>query len=239
MKRIRVALGIQARRSSSRLPDKTVKKLVGSTTLIDSLIDNCLFCANHVRKKSTPMQSIGCDVVILVPDEEKEFWENFLRAKAVQIATGSRDSVVERYLGISNYDYIVRLTSDCPNVPPITINKLIFTAMHYDLDYLSNSWEDFRTAIDGHDCEIMSRKAMTWLRKMNLSKSQQEHVTLAIREQRPESLKLGALISKEDLSHLKLCIDTQDEYDNAVERFSSAAHKRNIATEKGVYHYDY
>jgi spore coat polysaccharide biosynthesis protein SpsF (cytidylyltransferase family) len=185
------------------------------------------------------MQSVICDVLVLVPTEEKEFWENFLRSKQVQVITGSRDSVVERYLSISNYDYVVRLTSDCPNVPPITINKLIFTAMHYDLDYLANSWEDFRTAIDGHDCEIMSRKALAWLRKMNLSISQQEHVTLAIRELRPENLKLGALISKEDLSHIKLCIDTQEEYDQATARYGSAAHKRNIATEKGILHYDY
>lgn len=185
------------------------------------------------------MQSVTCDIIILVPTEEKDFWENFLRSKPVKIMTGSRDSVVERYFAISTYDYVVRLTSDCPNVPPITINKLIFTAMHYDLDYLANSWEDFRTAIDGHDCEIMSRKAMSWLRSMNLSKSQQEHVTLAIREQRPSCLKLGALIAKEDLSHIKLCIDTQEEFDKATERFTSASHKRHIATEKGVHHYDY
>jgi spore coat polysaccharide biosynthesis protein SpsF (cytidylyltransferase family) len=238
-KTLNVAIAIQARKSSSRFPEKSVKVLFGNTTVIDSLVDNCVFCTNHVAKKNQ-YYNVNCDVVILVPDDEKEFWLNFMRSKPVTIISGDLENVKSRYMKLKNsYDYVVRLTSDCPNVPAITINKLIFTAIHYELDYLANSWEKYRTSIDGHDCEIMSRRAMEWLEFNANEKSEKEHVTLAIRNKLPKELSIGALIGKEDFSYLKHCIDTEEEYKDACQRFESAISKRKQAIQSNIHVYEY
>ena len=55
----------------------------------------------------------------------------------------------------------------------------------------------------------------------------------------PKTLKKGCLVTKEDLSHIKLCIDTEEEYKQACYRFGSAYRKRKEATEAGLYVYDY
>ena len=201
-------------------------------------MDNCTFCANHVEKKNQ-FYSISLQTFVLVPEEELEFWQNFMRSKNVTVLGGSMDNVLERYQKLGDFDYVVRLTSDCPNVPALTINKAIFTAIHHCLDYLANSWEKYRTAIDGHDCEIMSAKAMKWLDEAAHSEKHVEHVTLAIRELMPTELKLGTMMGKEDISHIKLCIDTADDYAAASRRFSEASEKRKAATLKGISVYEY
>ena len=87
MKQIKVVIGIQARLKSKRLPEKCVKYLVGKTTIIDSLIDNCIFCANHINKKAG-MYSVSLETKVLVPENEKTFWDNFLRHKNVGVVPG-------------------------------------------------------------------------------------------------------------------------------------------------------
>jgi hypothetical protein len=46
-------------------------------------------------------------------------------------------------------------------------------------------------------------------------------------------------VTKEDLSHIKLCIDTEVEYKQACDRFQSAYSKRKLAAKEGLYVYEY
>jgi spore coat polysaccharide biosynthesis protein SpsF (cytidylyltransferase family) len=173
-----------------------------------------------------------------VPLEELDFWKNFLRTRDIDVIGGDCKKVLDRYLKLADYDYIVRLTSDCPNVPPLVINKAVFTAIHHEIDYLSNSWDGYRTAIDGHDVEIMSNKALKWLGNNSLTDYDFEHVTPAIRNYK-SNLVRGVLINKEDMSHIKTCIDTADEYFAAVRRFESSSIKRLDAINGGLNVYEY
>lgn len=188
--------------------------------------------------KKNATYSVSCDTFVLVPNDERDFWDNFLMTRGVKVLSGSLTNVLDRYLLLSEYDYVIRLTSDCPNVPPMTINKAVFTAIHHEIDYLSNAWEKYRTAIDGHDVEILSQKALCWLKDNALDQYDQEHVTPAIRTKK-HGLKCGALINKEDLSHIKLCIDTSDEFDACSERFNSSYRKKIEAERNGITVYEY
>jgi spore coat polysaccharide biosynthesis protein SpsF len=187
------------------------------------------------------MTEVSVDVWVLVPDDEFEFWNDYLISKKVMVAGGSMSNVLSRYLDLTQhrYDYIMRLTSDCPNVPQLAMNKAIWTAIYHDLDYCSNVWENYRTSIDGHDIEIMSFRAMQWLSEHANLDRHREHVTLALRELNPKELKRGCMITKEDLSHIKLCIDTEQEYKEACQRFNNAYIKRKKAMEAGLYVYEY
>lgn len=238
----KVAIAIQARLASTRFPRKSVMPISETgLTPITSLIHNCRVCADHVESKKDPNTSVKVDVCVLVPDTELEFWNDFLASKRVKVIGGSPSNVLSRYTSLLDldYDYVMRLTSDCPNVPQLAMNKAIWTAVYHDLDYCSNVWERWRTSIDGHDIEVMSNKTLLWLSENAELDRHKEHVTLAVRELMPKTLKKGCLVTKEDLSHIKLCIDTEEEYKQACYRFGSAYRKRKEATEAGLYVYDY
>ncbi len=238
----RIAIGIQCRLASTRFPNKSIAPLSDTgVSSITSLIKNCIVCSEHVESKRDPNYEIICDVVILVPNNELEFWTDHLKHKNVSVYGGSPTNVLSRYTDLLDrkYDYIMRLTADCPNVPNLAMNKAIWTALYHEFDYLSNVWEKWRTSIDGHDIEVMSFRALQWLSVNGETKAHKEHVTIAIRELMPKQLKMGCLVTKEDLSHIKLCIDTEEEYKLACERFGSAYRKRKEASAAGLYVYEY
>jgi spore coat polysaccharide biosynthesis protein SpsF (cytidylyltransferase family) len=238
----RVAIAIQCRLGSTRFPKKAVKPISETgMSPITSLIHNCLTCAEHVSMKKDPNTEVDVDVWVLVPENELTFWNDFLGHKHVKVHGGSPTNVLARYIDLLQYkyDYYMRLTADCPNVPNLAMNKAIWTAIYHNLDYCSNVWEDYRTCPDGHDIEVMSWKAMQWLSENAETDAQKEHVTIAIREIKPKNLCLGCLVTKEDLSHIKLCIDTEEEYNLACQRFGSAYRKRKGASSSGLYVYEY
>ena len=240
--RKRVAIAIQCRLASTRFPEKSVKPISPTgMSSITSLIHNCRTCAEHVEAKKDPNTDVSVDIWVLVPETELEFWEAHLAHKHVNVHGGSPSNVLSRYTDLMQYkyDYYMRLTADCPNVPNLAMNKAIWTAIYHDLDYCSNVWEDYRTSPDGHDIEMMSFKALMWLSDHAETEAHREHVTIAIREQKPRSLMKGCLITKEDLSHIKLCIDTEKEYELACDRFGSAYTKRKQAIDGGLYVYEF
>lgn len=238
----RVAIAIQARTGSTRFPRKSVLPISPTgMSAVTSLIQNCLTCAEHVSLKKDPNTEVDVDVWVLVPENELTFWYDFLGHKHVKVHGGSPTNVLARYIDLLQYkyDYVMRLTADCPNVPNLAMNKAIWTAIYHSLDYCSNVWESYRTCPDGHDIEVMSFRAMQWLSEYAETDAHKEHVTIAIREQIPKQLKLGCLVTKEDLSHIKICIDTEDEYKQACERFGNAYRKRKDAAARGLYVHEY
>lgn len=240
----RIIIGIQVRLASTRFPNKAIKPLNDQgLTCIESLLDNVDKCNEHMSKKTGGLYTINPITVLLCPENEARFWLEFAckrRPKPIILA-GHATDVLSRYLELLShpFDAVVRLTADCPNVPPLAINKAIFTLIHHRLDYISNVWEGCRTAIDGHDIEVLSNDAVKWLKVNATEPDEREHVTIAIRKRMPQDLRKAALIQKEDMSHIKLCIDTENEFNECRVRFNQALLKKEIAAKRGLGIYDY
>lgn len=239
----RIIVGIQCRLANTRFPKKSIQPLNSDgVDCIHSLLDNVDKCNDHLSKKHG-YYAIIPKIVVLVPKDEEQFWVNHLMSRRNQpsVLGGDPQDVLSRYKELLSHEFdaLVRLTADCPNIPPLALNKAIFTLIHHRLDYISNVWEECRTAIDGHDIEVMSKDALKWLAANAKTKEEREHVTIAIRKQFPGELRKAALIQKEDLSGIKLCIDTKEEFDKASIRFQDALNKKIIATRKGLGVYDY
>lgn len=237
-----IEIAIQARRSSSRFPDKSTKPL-GEGTAISHLIESVQKCIVHLNKRHSDYD-LSAGVNVLVPEVEENYWREHFGAynDDINIVAGDLNNVLSRFQKLYQQKkprYIVRLTADCPIIPWMVLNKMIFIANHHRLDYITNAWEKFRTAPDGHDIEVISAIGMEWLFANAREKDHLEHVTLAIRRYMPMGLRKAAFIAKEDLSHIKLCIDTEDEYKQAAQRFSSAVAKREAARSSGLGIYDY
>lgn len=151
------------------------------------------------------------------------------------IIEGSEDNVLSRYFNAQilsgyKYDYIVRVTGDCPFLPMPIIKHHIETAIAYKYDYLSNVDEECRTSADGHDCEVISKKAFMWLNKHAKGKDR-EHVTTLIRK-KDHGFKMGIFMNWIDCSSIKLSVDTVEDLKNCEKYRENLKKKAEIAMTK-------
>lgn len=145
---------IQARRTSTRFPDKVLQQLSGM-----SILEHCVERAKSAR--------LVDKVVIAAPHEIPIKLD-------VDYFYGSESNVLDRYYQCADFyefDVIVRLTADCPLVPPSEIDRVVhfFNSHHFDYA-VSNT-------IDGWDVEVFDFDALeeAWLNATE--PSDLEHVT--------------------------------------------------------------
>ncbi len=161
----------QARLGSSRFPKKVIKKIKGESLL-----------AIHIKriKKSSLITSICVATTNkkednIICDEAKRLNVNCFR--------GSNKDVLDRYYNaakISQPNYIVRLTSDCPLIDSSLIDKIINETIKYKVDYCSNTLiESFP---DGQDIEVFTFHSLKKAWKESKLLSEREHVTPFIKK---------------------------------------------------------
>jgi spore coat polysaccharide biosynthesis protein SpsF (cytidylyltransferase family) len=167
---MRVAVIIQARMASTRLPGKVLLDLGGRTVLARVL----------ERAAAIP----GADVVVCaVPDgaADDPIAEEAVRAGAV-VTRGSESDVLDRYYRAAvavQADAIMRITSDCPLIDPQVCGDLIALWRTSGADYgainMPAAWPH------GLECEIF---AFAWLERAwreAAKPSEREHVSPFIR----------------------------------------------------------
>lgn len=210
----KVCIGIQARSSSKRFPGK-VHELIDGRSVLDHVIDVCSKSAGYVNRYTFKNQAI-VKLSILVPEGD-EIADLYRRR--VNVIEGDEDNVLSRYQRMAethDADYIVRITSDCPRIPEFIISKHILIALKNRYDYFSNVHEGLRTAPDGFDCEVISRKALEWLSDNAKEQYEREHVTPMLRNSPPSWMSRGLMIGNNDLHELKLSIDTREDLDAVI-----------------------
>ncbi len=222
-----VIIAIQARSNSQRLPRK-VFQMIGDKTILQHVIDACERAAGYLNKH-TFKSRVAVKVCLLIPeyDEIKD-----AVGRAVTVIEGPELDVLTRFkLGADklNADYIVRVTADCPLLPPYIISKHIKVATMNRYDYLSNVDTTSRTFVDGLDCEIMSFQALKWLDENAKDMSQREHVTTLLREKPPTFLRTGQFVSFIDHSDVKLSVDTIEDLQRVREMYKTVNSKVDLA----------
>lgn len=234
-KQIVVSIGIQARSTSTRLPNK-VTELVGGKMVIDHVIDACKNAAEYINRYSyTNKTTVG--VYVLVPKGDP--LKQILSSMEERVIEGSAADVLSRYVHLqkeTNSQYIVRITADCPLIPPFLIFKCINVAIKNGYDYVTNAGdlpETIRLTPDGHDAEVLSSRAIEYLDKLADKPEYREHVTSLLRKQEfPQELKAGVLMGHIDLSELKLSLDTEEDLKKIREQFDSLQSKLARAKKK-------
>lgn len=151
-------------------------------------------------------------MVLLTPKGDKINAKRF----DVPVYEGPEHDVLTRYYEAMeefDADYVVRITSDCPHLPSDLITKHIFTAVNHQLDYMTNTYPKARTYPDGFDVEVVSARLLDWLNETADHIKYREHVTNLLHEHTPDWCKRGTCLSYVDNEHLKLSIDTKEDYD--------------------------
>lgn len=224
----RIAIGIQARSTSTRLPNKIEEKL-GDKTVLQHVVDAGVAASTYLNNWSS--KKVLVETALLIPggDPIGQAMVNKLR-----IIQGSEVDVLSRYVVMLDElesQFVCRLTADCPLIPPFVISKMITLAVMNGYDYVSNVDEKCRTTVDGWDCEVVSRRALEYLDKSAVDADDREHVTTFLRRSPPKWLRQGCVINFLDMSEKKLSIDTKEDLQRVREEYQ----KVDYAYQKAVH----
>lgn len=186
---------LQARTSSSRLPGKVLKPILGVPMLLRQIerIRRSRRIENMVLATSTDPSD---DSIAKLSDEN-----------GVECFRGSLNDVLDRFYQaakLSMPEHVVRLTGDCPLADPEIIDQVIAFYLSGNFDYASNTVPP--SFPDGLDVEIFRYRCLEEAWKEARLPSQREHVTPFI-HQHAKRFKLGNFASKWDLSSLRWTVD--------------------------------
>ncbi len=188
---------IQARMSSSRLPGKVMMPIWGIPIL--------LFMYNRVQES----RLIDKLVVATSMDKTDNVIRELCRRHKILCFSGSLNDVLDRFYWLAQIftpTHIVRLTADCPLIDPELIDATINYHIRGGYDYTCNYGYP-----DGLDVEVMTFETLCTAWKDSISPFDREHVCPYIRN-RPDLFKLGRYENTTDLSHIKISVDTEDDY---------------------------
>lgn len=229
----KVVIGIQVKSGTKNSPGRGLS-LEEEKTMAQDVVASAGSAAGYVnRTKTNP--AISSLVSLLIPKDDPI---KGLMTDEI-ILEGSEKDVFSRYYEAMqkfNADYIVRITGDCPEIPPNMISKEIFCSMSKEsFDYISNTIEGLRTYPDGYDCEIMSKKIMEHLKQNISTDYDKEHVTSFLIKNMPSWAKIGTLMNHTDESEEKKSIDYREEYKAYRKRRKSLREKFNLAKERNIH----
>lgn len=214
-----VSIIIQARSTSKRFPGKIFEK-IGTKQVLQHVLDACQNSSNYINAY-TNRHGIVCSVSLAVPYSDALI-PHYSRYNIIQ---GPEDDVLKRYAMAADKlgsRFIVRITSDCPFVPPYVISKMISLAVQDNVDFLTNADPRFRTSPDGHDVEVLSSRLLTWLDENASTQQDREHVTSYLHAKLPAWAKKGDVIGFNDYHkpENKVSIDTPEDLERLREQYT-------------------
>ncbi len=197
---------LQARMSSTRLPNKVLKKVKGKELLAYE-------CERVLKSEKV-------DKLIIATSEDisDDAIEQFGIRNNIEVFRGSLDDVLSRYYYCAkefkekeNIQYlnIVRVTGDCPLIDPVVIDEVVEAFEDGQCDYTSNTLTP--TYPDGMDIEVCTYEALAYAYENAIYKSDREHVTLYIKNS--DNFKKFNYEAQSDFSHLRLTVDEQNDFD--------------------------
>jgi spore coat polysaccharide biosynthesis protein SpsF len=186
---------LQARVSSTRLPGKVLKHILGRPMLLLQI--------ERVRR------SQGFDKLIVATstDPSDDAIESLCRMNSIDCFRGSLQDVLDRFYQAAlpfKPEHVVRLTGDCPLADPEVIDRVIDVHLKGSFDYTSNVLEP--TYPDGLDVEVVRFSSLAQARHEATLPSHHEHVTLYV-HQHPELFRTANVRSEQDLSALRWTVD--------------------------------
>ncbi|CAM3340814.1 MULTISPECIES: cytidylyltransferase domain-containing protein [Saccharibacillus] len=196
-----VAVIIQARMGSTRLPGKVMKRLADHTVL------------GHVITRCQEMPLVDHIIVATTVSEEDTAICIEAKKYGVTCYRGSEENVLSRYYeaaAMVEADIIVRITSDCPLLDPEISNSVIEYFMSSDYDYVSSGLS--QTFPRGLDTEVFSFKALKTAYNNAQEAFEKEHVTPYI-YLHPQIFKVSSFSNATDQSRYRLTLDTEQDWD--------------------------
>lgn len=197
---------IQARSTSSRLPNKVLLPLPygGEVTVLEQVVRR-VRCAKRIDEVVIATTTNEADDAIVALCEEK----------GIAYFRGSEDHVLERYYLTAKSvkgDYIVRITSDCPCIDASVIDKVIDNHFENQADFTSNATQ--RTFPYGIDLSIFSFKLLEEAYQNAIHRYEKEHVTTYFYKTHPDKFRLNVVAAPATMyaPNIRVTLDTPEDY---------------------------
>lgn len=194
----------QARTGSTRLPGKVLME-INQMPLLKIHLDRL--------KKSKKIDKI---IVATTDCAEDNIIEKLASEWGYEVFRGSENDVLDRfYQAVKNINplWVVRVTSDCPLIDPVLIDKVIEVTQSASKDYGSNVIDE--TFPDGQDVEVFKFSALESAWKSAKKESEREHVTPYIRNNSNQKGKniFSSISHKNNIDYSKIRITVDEPKD--------------------------
>lgn len=202
---MKIVATIEARMGSSRLPGKSMKKILGKP-LLEFMIERV--------KLSKMTNSIVIATTYNVSDNAIE---DLAKSMEVNCFRGSEDDVLKRVLEAAesvNGDAILELWGDCPLIDPQVLDNLITFYMKNNFDCVGTVLPNFtKTYPLGISALLFSTKILRDVDKLTQKPDDRENVSNYIYEH-PEKYTLAPLQCPGELNYpnLRLVVDEQNDF---------------------------
>ena len=188
---------LQARMSSSRLPGKVMRPILGEPMMGRQI--------ERLRRS----RKLDALVVATSDDPGDDVVADYAASRGCSVYRGSLQDVLGRYAGALHAcgpaDHVVRVTADCPLTDWRIVDAAVARHLASGADYTSNTVE--RTYPKGLDVEIMKAELLLMAAQEAADPYEREHVTPFF-YRRPERFTIDQLIQARDLNHLRWTVDT-------------------------------
>ncbi len=211
---VKIAVIIQARIGSTRLPKKVLTDIEGHSML--------WHLVNRLRHSKANPEII---IATSISDEDAQI-SKIAKNLGVKTFAGSIDDVLDRFYQAAlkfNPELIVRITADCPLMDPEVFDKVIQFFLDGEYDYVSNTKPP--TYPDGLDVEVFTFEALRKAWEEARLMSEREHVTPYIREN-PEIFKLGNIENDIDLNEMRWTVDEKEDLEFVREIYKNLYSKK-------------
>ncbi|MSQ13344.1 MAG: spore coat biosynthesis protein F [Dehalococcoidia bacterium] len=215
---MKVAVSIEGRMASSRLPGKTMAPIMGRPML--ALLIERMKLAKLVNE------------IIVATTDRPEDWviQEMAEFMGVKCFRGSNDDLLDRVLKANQKygsDLIVEVTADCPLLDPILVDMVVQKALETGYDYVANNLK--LTYPRGLDVRAFPTKTLAEVASITNDPADREHVSLYIYEH-PERYKVMNLESRlpPKWHGTRLTVDTSEDF-KVVKAVFESLYPRNPA----------
>ncbi len=193
---------IQARVGSTRLPGKVLLDLKGKTVL------------NHVVDRVKKSKYINEVIVATTDLEQDDKIVDECNKIGCKYFRGSESDVLSRYYLCAkenNAAIVIRITSDCPLIDPLVIDKMLYFYLNNNYRLVTNAGDiSNRTYPRGLDTEIFDFNTLENVYKNTNEDYQKEHVTPYIYENEKS---VYYYKNDVDYSRYRLTLDTNEDFE--------------------------
>ena len=190
---------VQARSSSSRLPGKVLKPILGKPMIL------------HELERLQRSKRIDKIVLATSQDKSDDVLAKVVDESGAEVYRGSLDDVLDRYYQcakIYRSDHVVRITGDCPVIDWRIVDAVLEKHLEEENDYTVTT-EHFP---DGLDTEIFRFSVLERAWKEARLASEREHVTQYFRKH-GEIFKLGQVDCKQNLEEMRWTVDEPQDFE--------------------------
>ena len=216
---------VQARMTSTRLPNKVLMDM-GGKTVVGQVFNQLSF--------SKLLNEI---VLATSTDKSDDPLENWVKDNHIRYFRGNLNNVLKRFFDTAKQvgaDIIVRITADCPLIDPEVVDNVISGFLEGGYDYYSNT--NPPTFPDGLDTEVFSFATLERAYKEAELQSEIEHVTPYIRNH-PGIFKMGNYKSEINYEYLRWTLDNREDYDLLTRIFNALRKENSFISHKEVMNY--